>query len=54
MMKLQIINGPNINLLGKREPLRGSFESCLTRLKRLYPDIQSGKFPVKKNRRRNN
>ena len=44
MMKLQIINGPNINLLGKREPSiyggGSSFESCLTRLKRLYPDIQ--------------
>ena len=43
MMKLQIINGPNINLLGKREPsIYGEefFESCLTRLKRLYPDIQ--------------
>lgn len=43
MMKLQIINGPNINLLGKREPSiygEESFESCLTRLKRLYPDIQ--------------
>ncbi|MBS5552373.1 MAG: type II 3-dehydroquinate dehydratase [Bacteroides sp.] len=42
-MKLQIINGPNINLLGKREPSiygEESFESCLTRLKRLYPDIQ--------------
>lgn len=43
MMKLQIINGPNINLLVKREPSiygEESFESCLTRLKRLYPDIQ--------------
>lgn len=43
MMKLQIINGPNINLLGKREPSiygEESFESCLTRLKRLYPDIE--------------
>lgn len=43
MMKLQIINGPNINLLGKREPSiygEESFESCLTHLKRLYPDIQ--------------
>ena len=43
MMKLQIINGPNISLLGKREPSiygEESFESCLTRLKRLYPDIQ--------------
>lgn len=43
MMKLQIINGPNINLLGKREPSiygEESFESYLSRLKKLYPAIE--------------
>ena len=43
MMKLQIINGPNINLLGKNVTFylrRGVFRKLLTRLKRLYPDIQ--------------
>lgn len=40
-MKIQIINGPNLNLLGKREPdiygTRG-FESYLDELRRRYPD----------------
>lgn len=41
-MKIQIINGPNLNLLGKREPgIYGSssFDNCLEELKAKYPEL---------------
>lgn len=42
-MKFQIINGPNLNLLGKREPEKYgnvSFEDYLKTLRGSYPEIK--------------
>jgi 3-dehydroquinate dehydratase-2 len=42
-MKIEIINGPNLNLLGKREPEiygKTGFEEVLTTIRSRFPDVE--------------
>lgn len=47
MKRIVIINGPNLNLLGRREPgVYGteSMEDCLSSLKKMFPEVRIESF----------
>jgi 3-dehydroquinate dehydratase-2 len=47
MKRIEIINGPNLNLTGRREPeVYGTttMEDCVARLRQAFPDVEIGYY----------
>lgn len=47
MKRIEIINGPNLNLTGRREPeVYGTttMEDCVVRLRQAFPDVEIGYY----------